>query len=82
MSEHGRLAPTKAEQDAYYYLRSCLTAAIAKNLEAIRKVAPAVGEAVERLEAFKAQHDRKDFRIFRPEDSQSTDDARDKLFLR
>lgn len=82
MSEHGRLQPSQAEQDAYHYLRSNLTAAYAAHREAVRAAIPAVREAEDALIRFKRYHPRKSFRIFRPEDADSTDDARDGLFLR
>ena len=82
MGEHGRLKPSQSEQDAYHWLRSNLTAAIAQHIEEVKRAAPAVADAMDALNRFKDYHPRKSFRIFRPEDAGSTDDARDKLFLR
>jgi hypothetical protein len=76
---------SRAEQDTYYWLRSNLTAALAEELPKIlaANVSPMTRDAATNLTRFKAYHPTTEFRIFRPEDANSTDNAGDaKLFLR
>ena len=75
------MIPSTDQQNAYYYLRSCVTAAVAEDFAHARPSAITT-RAVEDLRRFTAYHPKTDFRIFRPEDLDCTDKAGSKLFLR
>lgn len=77
-----RTPASRAEQDTYYWLRSNVTAALAEELPHALAVCPKTWKAVNDLRRFTAYHPRTSFRIFRPEDAATTDQADSKLFLR
>ena len=64
------------QQQAYWYLRSRLTAALARDWSAICAASPAVKDAAEHLNDFvENQHPRTSFSIFKNEDTTAKHEA-------
>ena len=78
-----KLVPASREkQDAYRYLRSQFTQALAKNMPEIRATCPEVDTALHNLTSLLADNPHTPFGIFRPEDVHFTDQAGSPVFLR
>lgn len=69
-------------QDAYWLLRSQLTAALAKEWQTVCDSSPEIAAASENLQAFVGRHSSRAFRVFRPEDAVVSHDAASCLFFR
>ncbi len=77
------LPATREQQDAYWFLRSQLTQAIARDWNLLLAASPAVSTAQDNLDRLVDSNPTRTFRIFRPEDHNSGHSAGDaRIFLR
>lgn len=68
-----RLLPASyPKQEAYWLLRSHLTSAIAANWQAVLDSSPEIARAAQALDTYVGGRPNTEFRIFRPEDLDST----------
>lgn len=73
---------TTSQQDDYWYLRGQLTAAIARNWQAVLGASPEIREAARKLDVYVESHSARAFRVVRPEELIANVEAGDRVVLR